>query len=428
MKLYRSINSKDRGVDPFDCSSIPITQEVHHLLTYFGTLFFKHKTGTQTQSPFHDSACFQVIQDSIFDEVQMKCIVATMASRREHFDGQKSKGRSTKLLQVAVQATRKRLEQPGVNTQLIYSIMKLCHAEAYRTNFDTALVHLHGARAALEQLGSWKDLDQAYTPTFCGFGYAFHVSKVWRQPASFPCLVDPGRAISCLPPNVIDLFPLNDSSRNGTGQKLLAAVASSSCNSKTLASLQQIISELIEYSILKHMTLQLDERDPPLTALVAKWTDLRRYALLSKLLSVAITHDDFLHAMRVSLVLWLTQIANYMAYDRDLQLVAQHLQDVMIQLLPYEEKGHPEIISWMLMMGAMAGDARYVKSWFILQLSNFAGKSDTLEERSAEDWVIWLEDICRETLYCKPIQRDSLVLIAERIFSERLISCVEALT
>lgn len=90
----------------------------------------------------------------------MRCILTAMAARREYFDGAALEEGSTQLFNRAVKALRKRLcTSAAVNMKLVYSMMKLCHAEGYRHNFEAAIVHLHGAQAALEQMGSWKDLD-----------------------------------------------------------------------------------------------------------------------------------------------------------------------------------------------------------------------------------------------------------------------------
>jgi hypothetical protein len=55
-------------VDPFDSSSIQITQNVHHLLTYFEKPFLTQIVVAPLPSPRLDSACSQVIRDCVFDE------------------------------------------------------------------------------------------------------------------------------------------------------------------------------------------------------------------------------------------------------------------------------------------------------------------------------------------------------------------------
>jgi len=415
MQLNNVIHNVGKVVDPFDCASIPITQEVHHLLSYFGSLFFKQDMGKHPSPPFHDSACFQVIQDCIFDKVQMTCIVSAMASRREHFDGQFTRGRSSILFQAAMTALRNRIEHSGeIDTQLIYCVMKLCHTESYRSNFEEAIVHLNGARVALKKLGSWCNLDSRYTSTLCGSGHAFHVSKVWKQPMAFPCLVDPGRAISCFPTELVHLArsgsPLEES-----GEQLLAAVSSSSCDAMLVSSLQQTILDLSEFSIVKHNILLSELCGVNVPTFVTQWLDLRRYSLLSRLLSAQIVRNDFLHALRVSLVLWLTVIANYKGFDHDLQSVATHLQDVVMQIRPIKGHCNAKAFSWMLMMGAVAGDAQDVRLWFGLQLSVFLEHQNGSAEQNAEKWVTALEFACRGTLYCELVQKDSLIRLAKEL-------------
>jgi hypothetical protein len=67
-QLYSSINYKGKAVDPFDSSSIQITQNVHHLLTYFEKPFLTQIVVAPLPSPRLDSACSQVIRDCVFDE------------------------------------------------------------------------------------------------------------------------------------------------------------------------------------------------------------------------------------------------------------------------------------------------------------------------------------------------------------------------
>jgi hypothetical protein len=414
LHLQRSFSSKERTLDPFSSASIPITEGVHHLLTYFEKLFCKRCVKPSFQS--WNSASSQVVRDCVFDEVQMRCILAAMAARREYFDGDVITESSTKHFNLAMTAMRRRLSTSTVvETKLIYAMMKLCHAEGYRRNFEAGIIHLLGARAALQQLGSWKDLEIEYVPTFCGSGHAFMASRVWRRPASFPCLVDPGRAISCFDSDLVDQFVCGNPLGNGNGQMLLVAIASSVRDLQTVPVLQQLVSDLVEYSIVKNTTLLFEQANLPIPELVVRWIHLRRYGLLSRLLSVAIFESDFLHAIRVSLILWLSIVADYKGTAGDLEIVASHLQDVVIQLLPCGENGCPDVFMWMLMLGSVAGGARYVKPWFITQISTLSKSMKGYAEKSVEQWYTGLELVNRETVYCDGIQRDGLADIAYQL-------------
>jgi hypothetical protein len=89
------------------------------------------------------------------------------------------------------------------------------------------------------------------------------------------------------------------------------------------------------------------------------------------------------------------------------------MQDVMIQLLPFEERGYPRMIIWMLVLGAISGDDGHVRPWFILQLANFSKNIEGYNESSVKEWFTSLEATCRETMNCEDIQRDSVAQVAE---------------
>lgn len=371
--------------------------------------------GKQRLSPFNGSACCQILQNCIFDDVQMRCILATMAVRREYYDGQILGGRSAAHIQAALMAVREHLQSSQVvNTRLIYSIMKLCHAEAYRNDFDSAFVHLTAARAVLEQLGSWRDLDLEYVATLCGSGHAYRVTAIWMQPRSFPCLVDPGHASSCFPFEIYQLFIFTNRPCNETGQQRFSVVTV--YDAEAAALLQQIMLELVEYCTVQNNMLHFDQCGLLIPRIVAQWAPLRRYALLSKLLSIEITRNPFLHAVRVSLILWLTTIANFAGYDQDLQIVAVHLRDIMAQISADDEQENSEMVSWILIMGAMAGNARCVSPWFIHQLAKLLGDNHSSKGKTTGEWFICLETLCHQAVYCEPVQKSGLLGIAEDIF------------
>jgi hypothetical protein len=390
-------------------------------LTYFESLFFSQTVLQPASSSRFQSAGHQVVKDCISDHLQMKCVLAAMAVRRETFDSQSIEGGSANYISQAVLALQSRLKKSSViDSKLMYSVMKLYEAEAFRSNLEGALIHLHGAQCIAQEIDLWKDLDQSYTATLCGSEQAYFLAKVWSTPREFPVFADPGPAMSCFSGDLMQDYLMGDRPHDGTGRILQESLLMHNGAAKAATDLHQIIVDLIEYSSVRRNMLLQEHTGLPIPAVLSQWAYLRRYALVFRLMSVSIIESDFLHAIRVALVIWLSVVANYTAFDRNLQIVATHLQEVMARLLPYEELGAPEAVVWMLMLGASCGDVQYSRPWFICQLSDFSRPIDPYAERGVEEWFNCLESSSQKCLYCELIQKQSLVDIARKMLLERL--------
>jgi hypothetical protein len=404
-----------KAMDPFDSAPVALTHNVQRLLTYFESLFLSNTAIRRSQENYL-SASRNVIRDAIFDEVQVKCLLASLASRREIFDHQAIPGGATWYIHQATVSLQQRLQQTLViDLKLMYAMMKLYVAEAYQSNAEGALVHLRGAQAAYNHIGTWHDFDTNYTPTLCASGEAFFVRRVWTQPTSFPTLADPGIASSCFSFNMIQTYVLPDKLSTEKGNLLLDSLSKYHDPCNNAATLHQIVVDLLEYSTVKQNMLLRENSGLEVPILVSQWSHLRRFAIVFRLMSVPIVNDDFLHMLRVALVLWLQIIANYVGFNKSLQIVAVHLQEV-VSSIPYEKLlQFPEITIWVSLLGVSIGDAD-TKAWFAKKMLDISWMVDAERTWSMEEWRAYLVRISEECLFCDLLQRQGVLDVTRDIF------------
>ncbi|CZR56876.1 uncharacterized protein PAC_06765 [Phialocephala subalpina] len=413
------ISSANKAVDPFDSVPVQITRSVHHLLMFFESMFFSN-TATRPSSSNYLSASRNVIRDCIFDEVQLKCLLASIASRREIFDHQLINGGATWYIQQAVMALQDRLRHSSViDHKLMYAMIKLYVAEAYQSNAEAALTHLRGAQTAYNQIGTWHDFDTSYTPTLCASGEAFFLPRVWKTPTVFPTLADPGPAMACFSTDLVQQYVLDSMPRDSTAQKLLSELSNYPIAQGQSKTLQEIIAEILEFSSVRQAMLSREHLDLAIPVLVSQWAHLRRFALVFRLMSVPILNNDFLHAVRVSLVLWLQMIANYSGFDQSLKIVARHLTDIVVQALLYGNAEFSEVMVWVCLIGASTGNGD-TRKWFIGQLSRLSMRFDPNCSMSMDELRMFLVTKSQGCLYCELLQRQSHLDIARDVFLDRL--------
>jgi hypothetical protein len=131
--FVRAICGRNESVDPFGCTSIPITKTVHQLLLFFDSLWYPRTLIRPDFSASFTSSGHKVMQECIFDPLQMNAVLASMSSRLENFHNQSIVGGSKQFIDSAIGILHQNLAD---NTHLtgkhIYAIMKLYSAEAYR--------------------------------------------------------------------------------------------------------------------------------------------------------------------------------------------------------------------------------------------------------------------------------------------------------
>jgi hypothetical protein len=420
--LHRPICGKGESVDAFDCTSIPITQSVHQLLVYFESLWYSSNLVRISQPTNLTSPGHQVMQECIFDSLQMSCVLATAESRLQNFHNHSLKGGSKQYIERAIRQLSHRLGSGGkLEGKHIYAIMRLYVAEAYRGNLSEALLHLNGARAAYNRMDPQTELDRHYTTTLCGMAEAAFLSKVWETPAIFPTIADPGVAEICFRDEVLQDYLAGE---HESARALLICLESMAQPQYGIVTLRQVLIDMIEYAIVRHNITSREYIGQPIPETVTKWAHLRRSALVFRLMSIDAAKNPLLHIIRVGLVIWLDVAVDFSGFERNLELIVMHLRDI-IRLMPKADTTlHKDVMAWIILLGAIVGD-RSTRLCFVKALGNL-DMFGTPSDLSVAGWFEFLEDTSRSCLYCQTIQRQSLVDLAKELYVYRCQLLVSA--
>jgi hypothetical protein len=407
-KLHYSIFAKGKSIDPFNSTSVPITSTVHQMLVHFESMWYP-RTLTQPNTSFSFTSSGQhVLQECIFDSLQINCVLAIMGSRLETCFGHVIEGGSKQYILQAIRILRQRLgERPADLGKYIYATMKLYGSEAYRSNLNEALIHLKGARALWGQLDSWTDIDPEYAPTLCGMTEVYFLPMVWETPATFPTMADPGPATICFSEDILQEYL---DPRDETAETLFAYLDLHGEE----GIMRRIVVDMIEYASVRRAMSSRVYLGQPVPALVTQWAHLRRFSFVFRLMSINAAHQPLLHALRVSLVVWLALIADFHGFERCLEIVGLHLRDIASLIVKADMAQHPEVTAWILLLGAVVGDGD-TRPWFVEALAN----SDTFDMGSnlgIAQWYSFLETTSKRCLYCQTIQRQSLGELAKELY------------
>lgn len=416
--LCRSIIPTNNAIDPFGSTPVPLTHDVQRLLLYFESMFFS-QTSIQSSQVGFISAARNVVQDCIFDEVHVKCLLSSIASRREMIDCQVVVGGAAWYIHQATLSLQNRLKKsPIIDLKLMYAMMKLYIAEAYQCNAEGALVHLRGAQAAYNQIGTWNEFDTNYTPTLCASGEPYFLRHVWTQPIVFPTLADPGIASSCFSFHMMQTYVSTNTLSTDKGRLLINFLSRYEERSNHAGTMRQIVADLLEYSTIRHNMLQRENLGLEVPILVSQWAHLRRFALIFRLMSISIVGDDLLHMLRVAIVLWLQFNANFAGFNKNVQIVAGHLQEVVSSIPSERLLRFSEIMIWISLLGISVGDDK-TKSWFEKRMSYLSRVVDFEGTWGLEQWQAYLVRISQECLFCELLQMQGVVDIAGTIFLAR---------
>lgn len=417
VQLFRPVATEGSTVDPFRCSSHPITDPVHNLLTYFQTLWSSRYPGTAYGKHIDDDpfACHHVLRDCITDGLVMACVLAAMSARLESFHSCSSQKLTDRCINEALRLLRQRLSaavtQDSLDGQIVYAILKLYGAEAYRSNLDRAMVHLHGASAAASNLISWADVEPKYVLTMCGTGEATLLPRVWQSPASFPIVMDPGSLQAYKSKDSTYQALLDKALLSGvdtTGRLInqwLSSAPAEIYRLTSISTLGEVVSDMREWATVRRGLLQSPAGDESEISRAIKWTHLRRFALVFRLMSVSAAGDAFSHCLRVSLIVWLAIAADLSGFQRNLEIVAKHLIQILDQIHVSEEQYQEELVLWSLYLGAIIASPETDRSWFVERLRVYTRRAVTdgwcAKEHSCSQY---LQAICERCFYLSAIE------------------------
>jgi hypothetical protein len=414
-KLQYSICAKGKSIGPFNSTSVPITSTVHQMLVHFESMWYP-RTLTQPNLSFSFTSSGQhVLQECIFDSLQINCVLAIMGSRLETCFGHIVEGGSKQYILQAIRVLRQRLgERPADLGKYIYATMKLYGSEAYRSNLNEALIHLKGARALWGQLDSWTDINPEYVPTLCGMTEVYFLPKVWETPATFPTMADPGPATICFSEDILQEY------LDPQDETALALFTYLDLKGEE-GILRQIVVDMIEYASVRRAMSSRVYLGQPVSVLVTQWAHLRRFSFVFRLMSIDAANQPLLHALRVSLVVWLALIADFHGFERCLEIVGLHLRDIASLIVKAEIVKHPEVTAWILLLGAVVGDGN-TRQWFVEALAN-SEVFDMGSDLGVAQLFSFLETTSQRCLYCETIQRQSLGELAKELYLYNMYHC-----
>jgi hypothetical protein len=360
--------SRGNGVDPFSSTATPIDHTTHNLIQHYirvlvPSTFRVEAHAYRSTTTRHAASTFEVVRRSMSNEMHMAALLAVSASRVKHVVKKDlGKNSAEAFMYNAVRALRKHLRSESVviDQATILDIFWLFQAESYSRRYDASMVHLRIVKQLVEGIGGLRMLDR-YMMESIMIGDIL-VSIETFVPPIFPFICDPGG----LEPSQISALSMKmDSQLRCLGQGFI--------QEHLCLELRLVISDLVHCMQMAQWLWSQSKPDPN----DVKWTTLRSYSLLHRLLSVSLsTQSDLrLHGKeeccRVALIMWLGQVTTSTGVaTRSGNMNAGRLKDRLLEygMLDPGSCADTRLLAWMLVVGAFATANTDTEAWFLVAL------------------------------------------------------------
>jgi len=401
-------------VDPFDVTCIKVDATVHQLLQYFLTVSHPNTWHTE-QVPRKNlrytfrSDAMTIIQGCLHDEMNMYCLLASMASQMTFLDCVNLQQDERYFIHNAIVATQKHFQgHPVITTRLVFNVFHLGVAEWYRFNVDAAYVHLKAAKAMIDQLGGLKQIDKPLVEMIIlGDGYV--AAERLTAPVFSADDFDPGGDEIVIQQGLRSIKTIL-SGRSHIAAGLLA----SSQQDVVQANMRWIIMDLaVCLSLLKdHLAGRRDIASSPNTL---HWLHLRNLAIRHRLLAMDV-QDARADALRIALVMWTLMAFTVTGLKRSVKTMVSKLRQVLLPIPDERWEGHKEVRLWILVIGAIsATEASWDQSWFWEEITELP-VADLRDAALTESALIHL---CDQFFYLESVQKSMLQNLSQNLSAFR---------
>ncbi len=412
LALLRPQLTPGEAFDPFHITPTTIDADSYSVLRYWMRCH-PPSNGSPRTGPKSNGLdpCKQpavpILEQAFSNELCMNSILAVTASRMQHVDICRVIPCAI-YIHKAIKAMQRTIDNTeNLNSLHVFIMFQLYSAEAYACNLEGSLIHLRAAKAVADSLKNFQALDDCLSDSVLGGGEILLASKLTRK-QEFPCAFDPGNAVKA---GLLYYQSFTvDKAFGRLGQALLALTAQDLVN----LDMQHIVKDMIEYTEIRQSTLDQKLIEPT----VRRWLRLRSLTLRFRLMSLEAVPLSQIHALRVTLVMWLILLMVYIdnsELKRNVQIASLHLKEVLLQVKDSAWSKRPNFLAWILSVGAMSTEDTDQEDWFLGELATSLYASF--------DWNIGYETQLRELserfFYLDDIQGASLRKLAVKLENSR---------
>ena len=410
LRLPPRLCSKGDNVDPFSCTASPIDHATYDLIQHYLRVIVPSTFRVEAQAyrfttTRHAASTFDVVRRSMSNEMHMSALLAVSASRLSHVVKKDLGKNSAELFMYrAIKALRNhfRSDSVAIDQATILDVFWLFQAESYSRSYDASMVHLRIVKHLVESIGGLRTLDR-YVMESIMIGDILVSIETWNPPI-FPFVCDPGE--------------LDSSRRSALSLKtdLQLSHLGRGFNQGTFRpELRLIIDDVVSCMQMAQWVWSQSTLDPN----DVKWTMLRSYSLLHRLLSVDQSQSDSRlfareECCRVALLMWLGQVTTSTGIaTRSGNMNAGRLKDRLLRYDVLNATRYTErrLLAWMLVVGAFATANIDAQAWFLVALSKI------LEDLKITATGI-LRNLLEEFFYLGTVQGKGLQRIEKSIFGE----------
>ena len=365
--MIRSICGKGEALDPFHAAPTHIDGQTHTVLQYYSKCHL-YPTASSIWSLIKEDPSgsrvpmSKVIEECMSNELCMNGVLAVTACRMQFVD-RFDINFAALYTQKALASMRQTLNVTNADCLQLFSILQLYIAEGFAANTNNALVHLRAAKTVADSLGGL-DAMQEYLMDHIDGATEVIMAESLTDNRDFPCLHDPGNANEA---HLQDrqIFTV-DKICDHLGEALISPVPNFKNQGLVDHDMLEVIKDMIEWAEIKQYSFE----DPAATTTqLRKWLKFRNLALRCRLMSN--THPAVrVQALSFALVMWLVNATAVPGCKRTLQIGSSHLKHILEQTGDSWNR-HPEILIWILTIGAMFAEGTEEQQWFLAQLLTY---------------------------------------------------------
>ena len=303
-------------------------------------------------------------QGAMINSMTMASLLAWLASYSDNFRHPSRVKMSEKWMARALRTMQTHLShRPAVTSALLLAVIHLVAAEADRSNFSSARIHLLAARKFMATLGDLQPID-VFTR------HLLHVrdTRVAAEQLSRPII-----------PQGFDQGPFSTAEElrtryhdtclamQETGQGFTSSTSSSSPDDELPISMLNIISQMSEYLKLHQGYLM----EPGIDLHITRWIQLQREASRHALLSLEVDTPQ-LEPLRITLLIWsfTSQPRQLDTLDnRTITALVSHLTAALTSPPAWTwSETYGDLMQWILISGALAAEYSDRQLWFTQQV------------------------------------------------------------
>lgn len=411
--LDRAICCKDEAVDPFDRSCIKVDSEVHNLLQFYQKVFHPNTWHTEAHKQpgtlgkyKYARGASDIVQGCFEDEMNMYCVLASMASVLQVFEKVKIRRTVNYYMSRALTATRAKIKTHQqatgiaaiVNTRMILNSFYLGVAEWYRLELDDAFIHIQAVKHMVDVIGGMNSIDGQLREHFA-LGDTYLAAERLAKPVFNAADFDPG------PNPAISTW---SRSPGLAGRKARTELLHGAHQDIVTGDLRRIVEDLDDYIGV----LILSQQNSDFLPETPHWIHARDLATRNRLLALDVA-DVRTEALRIALILWELVVMTVSPSKRTVKLMAPKLQRVLLRINAQNWIGHESLLCWIVSIGSMSAAAGSgTEVWFTNELvrlpMTYWSDRLTLDESA-------LRSLARRFFYLESVQEPILKALALRI-------------